>query len=268
MIRNVGVGDFDVELYCGYGHLDDWYIDGILGARFPTGTRPKNATNIYFQPTGNKKHYEIKLALEGGVEPVEWFGFHAYLAYSHAFKGEECRAAPFKQATSPCNVSCCESNCSNDNDCDNCCTPDTNQFPCVDCSTIFIKNIGPNLCVDVAWDYFVGNFDFTFFHPCNPELGANFGYEIMFKGKDHVTGDNCDCTTSGTITATDLLGNTNQPVDLSILEVNTKTITHKLYAELFNRWNYCELFIGASTIVAGENAMKESEVHLGMKFFF
>jgi hypothetical protein len=267
--RNVGVGDFDVEAYVGYGHPEDWYLDGILGVRFPTGTRPPNATNIYFQPTGNKKHYEIKLALEGGVEPVEWFGFHAYVAYNHAFKAGECRAAPFKQLTSPCNTPCCETaNCCTPDNCDDCCTPNTNQFACIDCSSLFVKNVGPNLCVDVAWDYFVGYFDFTFFHPCNRELGATFGYEVMYKGKDHVSGDNCDCSTAGTLTATDLLGNTNQPLDLSILEFNTKTITHKLYAELFNRWNFCELFIGASTIVAGVNSMKESEAHLGMKFFF
>ena len=58
--RVVGVGDLDVEWYIGYGKLSDWYVDGIIGARFPTGTRPKNAAHIYYQPTGNKHHFELK----------------------------------------------------------------------------------------------------------------------------------------------------------------------------------------------------------------
>ncbi|HEV2917053.1 MAG TPA: hypothetical protein VGW78_04880 [Candidatus Babeliales bacterium] len=275
--RIVGVGDLDTEVYVGYGHHDEAFLDGIVGVRFPTGTKPKTATRIYYQPTGNKKHFEIKLGLEGGWQPHECFAFRLDAAYHHAFKADECRAAPFKQKTSPCNIDtdCCENSCSSTCDtscsstCDeDCCEIEENKFPNVDCSTIFVKNVGPNLCVDVSWDYFVGHAEFTVFHPCNPELGMAFGYEIMYKGKDHVSGDNCDCTTTGILTATDLLGNTNQPLDLSILEDRTRTITHKVYGEIFHRWNYFELFGGASHIVAGENAMKESEIHLGMKIFF
>jgi len=274
--RVVGVGDLDTEVYVGYGHPEDWYIDGILGVRFPTGTRPPNATRIYYQPTGNKKHYEIKLMLEGGWHPVEWFAFRLDAAYNHAFKASECRAAPFKQQTSPCNTSCCENDCnscntscSSSSTCNShCCKSDTNKFPCVNCSTLFIKNIGPNLCVDVSWDYFVGHLELSFFHPCNQDIGLTIGYEGMYKGKDHVSDDDCDCTTTGVFTATDLLGNANQPLDLSILEVRSQTATHKLYGELFHRWNFFELFAGASQIVAGENAMRESEAHIGFKLFF
>jgi hypothetical protein len=273
--RVVGMGDLDVELYVGYGHPSEWFLDGILGIRFPTGTRAQTAQLIYYQPTGNYKHYEIKLMLEGGWQPHECFAFRLDAAYNHAFKAGECRAAPFKQLTSACNTPCCTTSCTTScsstclpSNCSNCCTPLSNPFPCVDCSTLFVKNVGPNLCVDVAWDYFVGHAEFSIFHPCNPELGMTFGYEVMYKGKDHVTGDDCDCTTTGTLTATDLLGNTNQPLDLSILEVHTQTTTHKLYGEFFHRWNFFELFAGASQIVAGSNAMQESEAHIGMKFFF
>lgn len=275
----LGVGDFDVEFYGGYGQHHKAFLDGIIGMRFPTGTRPPNATRIYYQPTGNKKHYEIKLEVEGGWQPVNCFAFRLDAAYYHVFKGSECRAAPFKQQLSPCQVtSCCTNTCTNTcntnsstccfDSSSSCCESEKNNYPCIDCSTIFIKNIGPNLCVDVSWDYFVGHIEFTIFHPCNRELGMTFGYEPMYKGKDHVSGDDCDCMTTGVLTATDLLGNENQPLDLSILEDRSQTTTHKLYVELFHRWNYFELFGGASQIVAGQNAMKESEIHLGMKFFF
>lgn len=260
----VGVGDFYTEFSIGYGNYCDWYGDFLLAVLWPTGTPEGNANRVFHKPTGNNRHFEIKLGVEGGWLVCDWFGFRLDAMYSHAFKRKECRAIPFDQRSVI--------------------TPAiTNNCDCP-CEQLFVKNIGQGFEVDISWDYFVGHFDFTFFHPYNPELGGVIGYELMAKSHDHVSLDNncnnnnnnnncnnnCDnnCDGRTTITATDLLGRTDQPVNLCILEQNTNAMTHKIYGDLFHRWNYFEIFGGASQIVGGKHAMKETEVHLGMKIFF
>lgn len=101
--------------------------------------------------------------------------------------------------------------------------------------------------------------DLNFFHPYNQDLGCTIGYELFAKRKDHV--ELCAKT------ALDLLCNL-QDLDACILEEDTNAMTHKIRGEIFHRWNYCELFAGASQIVAGKNAMQESEVHLGIAIYF
>lgn len=121
------------------------------------------------------------------------------------------------------------------------------------------RNIGPNVDAKVSWDYFVMHADLDFFHPCNGDLGFVIGYELFAKLKDKVR----LCQT----TAVDLLGVT-QPLDPTILEHNTNAMTHKIRGEIFHRWNFCELFVDASHVIAGKNAMQESEVSLGVAIYF
>lgn len=122
-----------------------------------------------------------------------------------------------------------------------------------------IRNIGPSISTRVSWDYFVVHGDLNFFHPYNQDLGCTFGYELFAKRKDHVQ----LCPQA----ALDLLC-TVQDLDACILEQDTNAMTHKLRGEIFHRWSYCELFAGASQIVAGKHAMQESEVHLGLAIYF
>lgn len=147
--RIVGIGDFATEVYGGVGHYDDWFVDGIFGLQFPTGKRRKNSNQIFYQPTGNNGHVEIKLELDAGWKPRPWFAFEIRPAFIYACQRVEKRAAPFKGAT--------------------------------------VVNIGPEMDVKVSWPYFVLRTDFSFFHPHNPDLGFSIGYEMFAKGQDRIS---------------------------------------------------------------------------------
>ncbi len=136
-----GIGDLDTEVYLGYEH-ECGYLDGIFGLRFPTGKKPCDANRIYYQALGNKGHFEVKGALEGGWHPFDCFAIRAYASYSAVIEATECRSPAFKCAC--------------------------------------IKNIPVGYPVEarVKWDYFLGNIDFTWFHPDNPNLGCSLGYEF------------------------------------------------------------------------------------------
>ena len=231
--RVVGIGDLATEFYFGYGHYDDWFIDGIFGLQFPTGKRQPSSNNIYYQTTGNNGHIEIKLEIDGGWKPRPWFAFEIRPAMIHACKRSEKRAAPFAGAT--------------------------------------IINIGPEIEANVSWTYCVLRTDFSFFHPHNPDLGFVLGYELFAKGHDHVSLDCCYVTQTGLlgqVTATDLLGQANQPLDASNYERNTNSLSNKLRGEIFYRCNYFEIFGGGTQIVSGRNCMKETQGHIGLAIYF
>lgn len=122
-----------------------------------------------------------------------------------------------------------------------------------------VINIGPEIEADVSWNYFVGRLDLNFFHPHNPDLGFTFGYELFAKGKDKV---GIDCKT-----ATDFLGRT-EPLAPCNYEKRTNALSNKLRAQIFNRWNYFEIFGGGSQVVSGRDVMKETEAHLGFVVYF
>lgn len=223
-----GVGDLAAEVYGGIGHYDDWFVDGIFGVQFPTGKRAENANRIFYQTTGNNGHLVVSLGLDGGWKPRPWFAFEIRPYFYHAVKRSERRAAPFKGQT--------------------------------------VINIGPEIDVNVSWNYFVLRTDFNFFHPHNPDLGFMFGYELFAKGNDRVSLGSCiPCNDP---TTTDLLGRPNQPIDIEIFEHRTNTLTNKLRGQIFYRSGYFEIFGGGSQIVSGRHAMKESEGHLGLVIYF
>jgi len=97
--RITAIGDIETEVYCGYGHRNDWFIDGILGVRLPSGKKNKDPGKLFFQSTGHNRHFEIKLGLDGGWMPREWFAFKIDASFHHAFRRTEKRAALFKGAT-------------------------------------------------------------------------------------------------------------------------------------------------------------------------
>lgn len=226
--RIVGVGDLSTEIYGGIGHYNDWFVDGIFGVQFPTGKRQPTSNRIFYKPTGNNGHVEIKLELDGGWQPCRWFAFEIRPAFFHAVKRSEKRAAPFEGAT--------------------------------------ITNIGPEIDMNVSWNYFVLRTDFSFFHPHNPDLGLVLGYELFAKGKDNVSLGSCFPCDDQTVT--DLLGRTNQTLDVSNYECGTNSLANKLRGQIFYRCNYFEIFGGGTHIVSGRHVMKETEGHLGLMIYF
>ena len=223
-----GVGDLFTEVYGGIGHYNDWFVDGIFGVQFPTGKRARNAKSIYAQTTGNNGHVVVCLGLDAGWQPKPWFAFEIRPYFYHACNRSERRAAPFAGQQ--------------------------------------VINIGPEIDVDISWNYFVFRTDFSFFHPHNPDLGFQLGYELFAKGNDRASFGSCiSCNDP---VATDLLGRPDQPLDITIYEHNTNTLTNKLRGQIFYRCNYFEIFGGGTQIVSGRHAMKESEGHIGLVIYF
>ncbi len=221
--RIAALGDIEAETYVGYGNHDSWFVDGIFGVRLPTGKKNKDSNRLFFQSTGHNRHFEVKLGLEGGWMPYEWFAFKVDASFHHAFRRTEKRAALFKGAT--------------------------------------IRNIGPEIDTRVSWNYFIVHGDLNFFHPHNSDLGGVIGYELFAKRNDNVSFK--DVTT-----ATDLFERDNQELDAEAFEKRTNSMSHKFRGEIFHRWNFFEIFAGASHIVAGRNVMKETEGHVGFAMYF
>ncbi len=219
--KTVGAGDMDFYLFGGYGHRWDWFAEMELGVRAPTGTKITDAYQILKFPTGNNRHWEMMVGMQGGWKPLNWFAFQLDWSYHHAFARNQPMLATFEGAT--------------------------------------VKNLGPQVDGKVWWNYFLVHADMTFFHPCNPELGCMFGYELFAKKKDNI--DYCQAT------AVDFLGNT-QKLDPCLASQGTNAMLHKIRGEMFHRWSYCELLIGGSTSVGGRHAMKEIEGHITLTVYF
>lgn len=145
--RIVGVGDLDLELYTGYDGAC-WFGDLELGFRFPTGKRAKEVNRIFYQPTGNNGHFEIRVGMDGGWQMCNWAAIRLDWSYWHAFNRTEQRAAPFLGQT--------------------------------------VRNIGPCVDAKVSWNSFQFHADLNLFHPCNRDLGMMIGYELFSKSKDKV----------------------------------------------------------------------------------
>lgn len=231
--RMVGLGDLDLNLYVGYDFTEDFWGKIDFGVIFPTGKKLCNVGQLLAQAPGNNGHFEVKVGLDLGWKRWKWFGVHLDAYYNHVFNATEWRAAPFTGAT--------------------------------------IKNIGPAVQAKVKWGYFTGHFDITMFHPENQNLGCSFGYEAYVKRCDKV------CLCASTATEFELKGCCGQcdvqnseakELDASILAKDTKRISHKLRGEVFHRWNYCEIFAGASRVIGGKNIMREAEGHIGFGIYW
>lgn len=123
-----------------------------------------------------------------------------------------------------------------------------------------VRNIGPCSEVKNSWNEFLFHADLNLFHPCNRDLGMMVGYELWAKTKDHF---NTKCAT----TAVDFQGNT-QTVNPCGLAVGTKSLTNKIRGSVFHRWNYFELLLGASQVISGRDAMRESEAFIAVNVYF
>lgn len=122
-----------------------------------------------------------------------------------------------------------------------------------------VRNIGPCIDAQVSWSDVQAHLDVTFFTPRCPTTGWDFGYEFYYRTKD----DLCFCTTQ----AYDLSG-VLRTLDPNVASLDSKLLSHKVRAEIFNQWGCFEVFLGGSYVFAGDNVMKEREWHIGMKAYF
>lgn len=223
--RNNGIGNIDTEIYARYdGCICNgiWFAEGIFGARYPTDKQISTPGRLLLAPTGNNHHYEVKLGGYLGVQPWQWFALKADVWYYWALKHREIFNAPFKGAT--------------------------------------VANIGPAICGDVSWQYFIGDVDFTFLIPCLCDyIGFDVGYQAWVKRKDHIS--------LNVTSAVDFFGVT-QPLDPCLLESNTKRIAHTVKAELFKQCCNWQIFAGWSHTFAGQNALNDSDWYLGLVAYF
>lgn len=122
-----------------------------------------------------------------------------------------------------------------------------------------VHNIGPCVDAQVQWNDLQAHLDVTFFTPRCPNSGWDFGYEFYYRTKDNL----CYCTKQ----AYDLVG-VLKTLDPNLAAADSKLLSHKVRAEIFNQWGCFEVFLGGSYIFAGDNVMKEREWHIGMKAYF
>jgi hypothetical protein len=155
-VRNNGIGNFDTELYVRYDDCNccwgPWFAEGIFGVRWPTDTQVTTTSNLLAVPTGNFRHYEIKLGGYLGWQPCDWLAIKADAWYYWALRHKQIIPAPLAGAT--------------------------------------IFGVGPGVEARTSWQYFIGDIDFTFLVPCiDPYTGFNVGYQAWVKRKTHVSFD-------------------------------------------------------------------------------
>ncbi|MGE0009175.1 MAG: hypothetical protein AB7F19_01425 [Candidatus Babeliales bacterium] len=225
-VHLTGAGDFDLDFYarrnfCSECH-GDWYVEGITGIRFPTGKRVSNPGLLLQQPLGNNRHFEWKLGVQMGTQPCDWFAFKGDVQFYHVFSRTERVAAAFTGSR--------------------------------------IRNIGPTVDAKVSWNYFLGNFDFTFVVPCAKNCsGVDIGYQPYFKSKDKIRFEQ--------ITALNLIGQT-ATLDPDVLENDTNRHGHRIKVELFHKTCSWEIFGGWLHTFAGKNIQRDSDWYLGFGMFF
>lgn len=129
------------------------------------------------------------------------------------------------------------------------------------CATV--RGIGPCVDATVKYGYFLGHFNMSIFHPEHKDLGLALGYEIYYKRQD------CTkfCTCNGADRMEDFTG-TVKPINPMLTMINTDELAHKIRGEVFNRWDYFELYAGASKVVGGWNCMAENEMFIGFDLNF
>lgn len=219
--RNSGIGNFDTEFYARYdGCIGNgvWFAEGIVGARYPTDTLVSSTNQLLLVPVGNNRHYEVKVGGYLGIQPCEWLAIKADAWYFWALRHQETLSAPFVGAT--------------------------------------VANIGPGICGDVSWQYFVGDIDFTFLVPCACDyIGFDVGYQAWVKSKDNIS---LNCTS-----ATDFFGVT-QPLNSCSLENNTDRVAHTVKAEIFKQGCNWQIFAGWDHTFAGKNALCDTDWYLGL----
>jgi len=218
-----GLGDIDLDVFYEHTFNDKFMGELNLGVRLPTGGDANQCGNPYNPSLGNGEHWEIKLGLMGCYQPATWMNMALDARYAFVIKATERRLAAFQGAT--------------------------------------IKNIGPCVDADVDWGYFVGHFDFNFFHPKNSGIRSLIGYEFYYKTEDEVK------FKQGT--AVSFLGGAPAALDNELAERNTESMAHKVRFETSAQLlTHFEIFAGGSLTFAGKNVMRDRDFFGGFNIRF
>lgn len=227
-----GLGDIDLDLFYEHAFSDEWVGELAVGVRIPTGSGRDYYGNPFKMQLGNGEHWEIKLFGLMAWQALCWMNIKIDASYNFVLENTEHRMAAFKGAT--------------------------------------IKNFGPRADADVDWGYFIGHFDFNFTHPKTSKIRSMFGYEFVYKTKDHLTFKQSamESFLGGSIVNGVLVANP-QPLDNNLASKGTESIAHKVRCETSVDVNkYFEIFAGASTTFAGQNIMKDRDLHGGFNVRF
>jgi hypothetical protein len=219
--KTQGAGDLLLEFYGNRLWGCDLLSELFVGVRFPTGVRIKDPGKLLAMPTGNNGHFELYFGGMQGYHGSNWLHAKLNVLYGHAFSRTEKVGAPFTGAT--------------------------------------VKNIGPAIDARIAWDFFVGDLDFTFLPPCCPCAGIDIGYQLYVKSKDHV---------SFSVTSTADLFGVVQTLDANVIEKRTNVLANKVKTEVFYQGECWETFAGWHHVFAGRNASKETDWYLGFVIYF
>ena len=143
-----GAGDLCTEFYTGYFYSPCLYLEGFIGARWPTGKRDDDPRLVFRQSLGNNGHYEFKLGGQALWEAHDWITLHADISGFILSRNKECVATAFTGAT--------------------------------------IKNIGLPVLAEVQWNYLILHTDiFIAPHSWNNFTGV-IGYELYYKSRDDI----------------------------------------------------------------------------------
>jgi|GEM_PF-1249616 hypothetical protein len=250
-----GIGDIPVELYYEHTFNDKWVGEISGGLVIPTGGGKKYSYNPYRVRLGNGGHVELKLGAMAAWKAVNWLGLKLDASYNFVLSSVEQRAASYKGAT--------------------------------------VKNLLNREDANVDWGYFVGHFDFNFYHPKTSSLSSTIGYEFLFKTEDKINFKN---KTSLTHPLGKAWGNgahllkvdetqvglgvedadwapcwidSPMTLDNSVARKNTEEFAHKVRFESnYAPMKYLDLFVGGAYVFAGKNAPKEAEGYAGFNVKF
>ncbi|MFA5074661.1 MAG: hypothetical protein WC436_01005 [Candidatus Babeliales bacterium] len=226
--QRTGLGDIDLDLFYTHHFSKRWIGELFFGVRFPTSTDNNYYGNPYKVQTGNGQHWELKVGGLLAWQPICWLNMKLDVHGGFALEGKEKRMAAYKGAE--------------------------------------IKNMGPRVDADVDYQYFVGSFDFNFFHPKDHSLCGDLGYEFYYKTKDSIKFKESSHLPfyGAAISGTTYTSDQNGALDAGVLERNTQAISHKVRWEgSWKATKYLDLFIGASFIFAGKDVPREKEMHAG-----
>ena len=224
------VGDIDVQLFYEHDFNDTTVGEIMVGARVPVSDSDDFFKNPYTVRCGNGGHWEGHVGGDLHWQPSDMVNFNIGARYVYVFEATEMRNATFQGAT--------------------------------------VKNIGPRLEADIDWQYVVLRADINAFHPDSDTLSGVVGYEFMWKGQDNVRFKVANMQSwLGKQLPLGVAANAvlnEQPLDSSIMEQNTSSLSHKVRFECSLRaTDYCELFAGGSYVFAGKNIPQEIDAHAG-----
>jgi len=234
--RLSGFGDIDLDIFYEHTFSDAWIAEIMFGVRMPTGSDDDFSGNPYKVHLGNGEHWELKVGAMLAWQPCKFCNMKLDTYFAWALESVEKRSAVFTGSK--------------------------------------IKNMGPAVDADVNWEYFVGRFDFNFFHPKTKYISGVLGYEIYYKTADRISFRKSKMTPwygydfrkgQANLDNEDL----EYALDNKLARANTESVGHKIRSEARLQLDqYLEVFAGGSYTFAGQNLPRETDLHCGVNVRF